>query len=258
MRPATFPKRPPIPSSRRVLAFGLGLAGAAVLGAAAQAQTLPPSAPPVAPVAAQVVSLSASASVDVVPDWLTVTLQVSRDGVDGTVVQSQLRQVLEGALRPARAAAEPGQVEVRTGGFSVQPRTGRDGRITGWIGTAELVLEGRDGVRLSTLAARLPGMTVTGSGWSVSRALREKHESELTAQAILRFRQRADEVTRHFGQRAWSVREVNVMLQDEGGRPRPMVMMRAAAAAEADAALPTEAGRSTLSATVQGTVTLER
>ena len=118
------------------------------------------------------------------------------------------------------------------------------------------MLEGRDAVRVSTLAARTPGMTVTGTGWSVSRALRERHESELTAQSIARFRQRADEVTRHFGQRAWSVREVNVMMQDEGARPRLMMAMRAAP--EADAALPSEAGRSTLSATGQGTVTLER
>jgi predicted secreted protein len=244
-----FPTRP----HRRHLTLGLGLACAGLLAAAAQAQT--PAAPSAA-AAAQVVSLSTSASVDVVPDWLTVTLQVSRDGADGQTVQSQLRQVLDAALRPARAAAEPGQLEVRTGSFSVQPRSGRDGRITGWIGTAELVLEGRDGVRVSALAARLPGMTVTGTGWSVSRALRERHESELTAQAVARFRQRADEVTRLFGQRAWSVREVNVMMQDEGGRPRPMMATRAAP--EADAALPTEAGRSTLSATVQGTVTLER
>jgi hypothetical protein len=59
-------------------------------------------------------------------------------------VQNQLKVVLDAALAEARKTAAPGQMDVRTGNFSLYPRYGRDGKISGWQGSAELVLEGRD------------------------------------------------------------------------------------------------------------------
>ena len=47
-------------------------------------------------------------------------------------------------MQLVRPLAQPGQLEVRTGNFNLYPQHNREGRITGWQGTAELVLEGRD------------------------------------------------------------------------------------------------------------------
>ena len=91
-----------------------------------------------------VLQLSASGQVEVQQDLLSLSLTTTREGSDANAVQSQLKTALDAALAEARKAAQPGQMDVRTGNFSLYPRHGRDGKISGWNGTAELVLEGRD------------------------------------------------------------------------------------------------------------------
>ena len=238
-------------------AWLLALLPALLLGMAAQAQT-----PPIASGPAHQLSLSASAQTEVARDQLAVMLQVTREGSDAAQVQTALKQVLDTALNEARRAAEGQQMTVRTSGFSIQPRYGRDGRIAGWSGNAGLTLEGRDVARIAATAGRLQGMNIVATGYSLSRELRERHESALTEQAIRRFRERAAEMSRHFGYGGYTVREVTVQdAEVDGGMRPPMVMARmspAMAAAEAAAPLPTEGGQATLGVTVQGTVTMTR
>jgi hypothetical protein len=97
-----------------------------------------------APVPQNVAQLSASGSVEVVQDLLAITLSATREGSDATVVQTQLKTALDAALAEARKQAVPGQLDVRTGSFSLYPRYSREGKISNWVGSAELVLEGRD------------------------------------------------------------------------------------------------------------------
>ncbi|HKX94438.1 MAG TPA: SIMPL domain-containing protein [Methylibium sp.] len=203
------------------------------------------------------VNFSANASVEVMQDLLSITLQAVREGQDAAQVQAQLKAVLDAALTEARKAAQPGALEVRTGGFSLYPRYGKDGRINGWQGQAELMLQGKDGQRVAQTAGRLSAMNITGVGYSVSRELADKHEAEVTAQAIQKYRARAGELARQFGFAGYTLREVAVQSGAEGGGPRP-VMMRAAKAemAAADAPLPVEPGKSLVSASVSGTVQL--
>jgi len=52
-----------------------------------------------------VVNLSASASVDVARDLLSITFSTTREGSDAAAVQSQLKQALDAALAEARKAA---------------------------------------------------------------------------------------------------------------------------------------------------------
>jgi predicted secreted protein len=228
----------------------LSLAAAvSVLSTPVLAQTPPP------PV--NVVSLSASGLVEAPQDWLTIRLGTVREGPDAATVQAQLKTALDAALATARAAAQPGQVEVRTGAFGLYPRHGRDGRIQGWQGTAELILEGRDTARLGTLAGRLSTLAVQQTAFSLSREARRRLESEVQAQAIERFKARAGEVAQAFGFGGYTLREVTISSADEAPRP---VMARALAleakAAMADAPLPLEAGTASVSVTVSGAVQL--
>ena len=245
----------------RLLAFPrpwrvVALASLMCLGAAALGASSPAMAQTPVPLV-NVVSLSVSGLVEAPQDWLTIRLSTVREGPDAATVQAQLKTALDAALATARAAAQPGQVEVRTGAFGLYPRHGRDGRIQGWQGTAELILEGRDTARLGTLAGRLNTLAVQQTAFSLSREARRRLESEVQAQAIERFKARAGEVAQAFGFGGYTLREIAISSADEAPRP---VMARAVAleakAAMADAPLPLEAGTASVSVTVSGAVQL--
>jgi len=205
------------------------------------------------------VSFTSSASIEVPKDVLTVTLQATREGPDAAVVQAALKQLLDGALAEARRVAQPGLLEVRTGSFNLSPRYSREGKPNGWTGTADLTLEGRDIGRVAATAGKLNGLAVTGTGYSVSRELREQNEAALIAQAIQKYQARAGDIAKQFGFTGYALRELSVQTGD-GDMPRQPVVMRAMAVVAADAAapLPTEAGKGLLTATVQGSVQLTR
>jgi predicted secreted protein len=207
---------------------------------------------------APVVVLSASAIADVVPDTLSITLRVLRQGSDSGAVQAQVKLVLDAALAEARRAASSPAVEVRTGGFNISPRYGNNGSINAWQGLADLVVEGRDTARVAALAGRLAGMTVVASSFSVSGELRERHSSELAAEAIRLFRRRAAEVAQSFGYGDVVAREINVSYADnDAPRPLPMLAMaRSAGMSDSAAPVPVEAGLVRLTASVQGSVRL--
>ncbi|MDP4299544.1 SIMPL domain-containing protein [Leptothrix discophora] len=200
-------------------------------------------------------SLSAEASTEVALDTLTVVMRAQREGTDAAIVQAQLKQLLDAALTTARRERSDA-LEVSTGVFNLSPRYGREGRINGWIGVAELVLKGRDTGRIAALAGKLDGLMVQSTQYSLSSAARDQHQGALTAQAIRQFRQRAGEMSEQFGYRGYTLVEAQVtrLESEEGGRP-PIMLMKAAAAPMADAVpLPTEGGKGRLGVTVQGTI----
>ena len=231
-----------------MLAFGLASGAALAAGTAGATGPQP----------AHELSFSTSASMEVTRDVLTVSLQVMRDGADANAVQSALKQVLDAAMNEARKQADPVGMVVRTEGFNLSPRYGREGKPNGWTGTAGLVLEGKDIARVATTAGKLSGMNIVGTGYSLSRELRERNEAELTAQAIKKFRARADDMARQFGYSGYQLRAVSVQSSDGDVGGHPQIMARMSAAQADSAPLPTEAGKGLLSATVEGSVTLTR
>ena len=232
------------PSRCLVVAFCAALLG----GTAAAAETAPPQG---------VVSLSASASVEVVRDLLTITLSTTREGADAPTVQSQLKQALDAALAEAKRAAKPGQVEVQTGNFSISPRYTNKGASNGWQGSAELVLEGRDMQAIGQLTGRITTLTIARVGYNLSRELREKSEGEVSAQAIARYRAKAADYAKQFGYAGYAIREVNVNANEQMP-PRGVPMQMKAMAVSSEEALPVEPGKGTVSVNVSGTVQMNR
>ena len=230
------------------MALGLLLATAGASTLAQTANGQPPQ---------NVVQLSASGTVEVQQDLLSITLNTSRDGSDAGAVQAQLRQALDTALAEAKKAVQPGQLDVRTGNFSLYPRYGKDGKINGWQGSTELVLEGRDFARISSTAGKIQTLTLANVGFGLSREQRSKVEGEAQTAAIERFRQKASDIAKNFGFAAYSLREVSVSANDQGFVPRPKVMAMEMRAASSDAAVPVEAGKSTVVVTVSGSVQLK-
>ena len=211
------------------------------------------------PLRANVVSFQTTATQEVTQDLLAVTLQANREGAQAAEVQSGLKQALDAALTEAKRSAQAGAMDVRTGYFAINPRYGNNGRINGWQGTAQLVLEGTDTTRISQTAGKLNQLNVVNVSYGLSRPLREQHESALTAEAITRFRSRAGELAKNFGFTAYSLGEVNVQTGEPGFQGRPMMMaMRAKSADVAEAALPVEPGKGVLTVTVSGQVVLSK
>lgn len=242
-----------MPSNRRQPA----LRGMAILGLAAwmassagslAAQTLPPPE--------NVVQLSASAQQEVVQDWLTAVLVTRHQAPDAGTVQNALKLALDRALVHAKGRSGAG-VEVSTGGFHVQPRYGRDGQVTGWHGTAELLVQGRDVARVAGLAGDTPGMVVSQMVFSVSRDTTQRLEADVRRQAIASFRRQAQQVAEDFGFKGYTLREVSI---GEAGLPagaRPRMFMAAeAGAALSSAPVPAEPGKSLVQVTVSGSVQL--
>jgi predicted secreted protein len=203
-----------------------------------------------------VVNLNHTATLEVVQDLLIVSLQVLKEGNSAADVQTALKQVLDASLSEAKKSAMSGQMEVRTGAFSIHPRYSNQGKITGWQGQAQLVLEGQDMARIAQTVGRINGMTVSGLDYGMSRALREKNESALTAQAISGFKSRALDVAKAFGLNGFTLGEVTVQSGEPGFQPRMAPMMMRAAAADAAAPLPVEPGKGLLSVTISGQVVL--
>ena len=205
------------------------------------------------PAPQNVVNLSAGATVEVTKDVLTVAFSTSRDGVDAAAVQSQLKLAVDATLAEAKKAAKPGQVEVSTGNFSLYPRYSSKGGISGWQGTAEVIVEGRDITTIAQLAGRMQSMTIGRVGFSLSREAREKVDADVTAQAVARFRSKAEYASKQFGFGGYSIREVSLSTNEPPSGIQPM-MRAALAKGGADESLPVEAGKAAVTATVSGSV----
>jgi predicted secreted protein len=204
-----------------------------------------------------VLQLSAMATVEVQQDLLTMTLSTTREAADAATVQGQLRSALDAALTEARKNAEPGQLDVRTGNFNLSPRYGRDGKMSGWRGTTELVLEGRDFPRITQTAARINTLSIANVGFGLSREQQGKTETEAQAQAIDNFKQRADELARRFGFSGYTLREVSIN-SHQGGPIQPRMMaMSAMAKSDSEAPMPVEAGKANVVVNVSGSVQLK-
>lgn len=235
---------------KRTLCLASLSLAAALAAAPALAQTAAPS---------NVVSFATSASLEVPQDLLSLTLNTTREGSDAATVQKALQQAVEAALAQARPAAQPGAMDVRTGHFSIYPRYAGQGRISGWQGTAEVVLEGTDVPRITQAAARVNTLSVARVAQGLSRQAREKHEAAVQAQAVAQYRAKAQDLAKLFGFGGYELREVNVSTNEPGMSPVP-VMMRARAdvmASEA-APLPVEAGKALVTVTVSGSIALTK
>lgn len=222
----------------------------AVLGCAAVAATAETPPPQ------NVLQLSASGTVEVQQDLLSMTLSTTRDAADAATVQNQLKAALDAALTEARKSAQPGQLDVRTGNFSLSPRYTREGKINGWQGSTELVLEGRDFPRITQTAGKISTLTVGSVGFGLSREQRAKVETEAQSIAIGNFKQKATELAQGFGFSGYTLREVSVNA-NEGGPIRPRMMAMQAKAMSADAAVPIEAGKTSVVVSVSGAVQLK-
>lgn len=199
----------------------------------------------------KVAHLTATATAEAAQDFLEVVLGATLEGPTAATVQALLIRAVDAALVMGRQASQPGQLQVRSGNFSLQPRQGRDGQMTGWQGTAQVILEGRDFARITAQAGRMSSLSVQQVNFSLSRELQAQLQAQAQSEAIAQFKRDATLIVRDFGLSSYTLREVQVGPQSSPWpTARPMFSM----ARMADVPLPAEAGKGSVSVTVTGSV----
>ncbi len=201
-----------------------------------------------------IAQLSASGSVEVQQDLLSIAMNTSATGADANSVQTQLKQALDAALAIARPAVLAGQLDLRTGNFSLYPRYDKAGKINGWQGTTELVLDGRDFTRITSTAGKIQSLTMGNVSFALSREAQAKVEAEAQTIAIDRFKAKALDISKSFGFTGYTLREVSINANDQNFQPRPRAMAMMAKSAESDSPVAVEAGKSTVLVSVNGSV----
>lgn len=202
-----------------------------------------------------VMHLSASAQTEVAQDWLVVTLAVQKEGLQSAVIQKQLNTVLHAALAVVAPVAKPGALQVSTGQMSVSPRHGREGKVNGWMGSAQLVLQGRDAVQITTLATRLQELTVAQIDWQLSPEHKSAAETRIQAEAVALFLRKAQDLTQQFGFSTYTIKEIHVTA-NEGEEGSGSLRMAVPHMAASDAPLPTRAGQSRVAVSISGSIAL--
>jgi predicted secreted protein len=230
---------------------------ALALGALCLGLATPPVHADTAAAVANQLSLSASASTEVTNDILVITFSTQREGADPAAVQAHLTQAVNAALAEARKAAQPGQVDISTGSFSVQPRYVAKGEPMKWQGVAELRAEGKDFDALTRLVGRIQTLSVASVGYRLSREARDKVQGDVSAQAIARFRSQAEAYAKAFGFSGVTLRAVEVSTGEAFAPPLPRFRVAFAEMAAAAPPLPVEAGKSSVTATVSGSVQMK-
>ena len=247
--PDQFKRRSIFPLSRLAIpctiAFFSAFATPALL---AQGAIAPPS---------NVLNLSATGEMSVPQDLLTLRLRATREGDSAAAVQKELKAALEKALTAAKAAEKPDLMEVRTGQFSLYPRYGKEGRITGWQGSAELVLEGRDFALVSSTAASLSTLSMSSASFSLSRQSRQRLEKEVQALAIERFQTQARDLAKAFGFSGYTLREVSVSASESGSMPFQPRAMAMESKSMSDSPIPVAEGKALVQVNVTGSVQLK-
>jgi len=218
----------------------------------AQAQTEPASTK----AAESLLSLDAQASAEVPQDVIHLTLFYEQQGNDPAQLSAALNQRTAQALRTADSIAHEA-VTIHTGTLSVSPSTDRDGKISGWRGRSELILESHDFGAAASLAGRLSdSMQIGAVVFSLSPESERAAQAKLSLSAIASFRQQAQSAAQAFGYNSYVVRDVHVN-RSNGGAPRPMFMMARAVGANETSSIPVEAGDQTVTVSVSGTVALQ-
>jgi predicted secreted protein len=128
--------------------------------------------------------------------------------------------------------------------------------MNGWGGSAQLVLQGRDVEQITTLAGRMPDLTVSQIDWRLSPEQKTAAEARIQAEAVAHFQNKAQSLTKQFGFAAYTLREVRVSAQEVG---EGVVMPRMAMVqmdAPASMPVPAVAGKSRVVVNISGRIVL--
>lgn len=166
---------------------------------------------------------------------------------------SQITPVINQALEIAKAYPS---VKASTSYQNSYPQYDKNGKITGFVSSSSIELVSQNTDDLAELIAKLQEQLVLDDlSFYVSDDVKERTENELMQQATQKFRQKAQNLTKAW--QATNYKLVNAQMNTSnhfGGEPMMMAPMKVQDASS----VPTfNAGDSTISYTIHGTIKLE-
>ncbi len=205
-----------------------------------------------------VLSLDATVFAEVVPDLAFVTLTAEAQGVDSALITREVQAAINAALTQAK---EIKGIEARTGAFSTQQKWNSKGVRDGWTVRAELIIKSKDFATLGTLAGKLSQqkLMITNTGFEMSRELREREEAALIERGIDAFCSKAVIAMKSFGFANYTLREVNLgSITGDAPSVQPKMIMRSVAAAPQAESMAIEGGKTVLTLSVNGSITMSK
>lgn len=184
-------------------------------------------------------------------DRMHAVLSVTAEDESAARLADQINRTMDWALKTTKVN---NKIEARSGGYRTHPVYDKN-KIRRWRATQELILEASDFAELGGLIGQLQErLQVASINFSVSAGKRRAVEDELIAQSLDAFKQRAELVRKQFTAKGYRIVEVSI---NTGGGP-PVPLMRGLAMEAASVAPPAlEAGTSTLTLIVGGTIELQ-
>lgn len=195
------------------------------------------------------VNLQAQASMEIPNDEIQVVLAVEGEDRDAAKLAAKINQAMDWAL--SRVSKTDG-IAVRTLSYNTYPVYDKK-TIIAWRASQQLELKGTAIADITRLAGDLQeNMQIKSMQFSPSAETRVDFENKLIDEAMLAFKQRVALIKKHMD--GDSVRIIRIDVNTGGGFPRPVYAESRMMSMKADAAPAVEAGTSSLTVTVSGSV----
>lgn len=167
-------------------------------------------------------TLQADATTQVRQDTVNLVMAKTVEGADPQELHNQLTRALEPAFKQAKSQQA---LSVKTGAFRVSPVFGTDGKMSGWRGRAELLIESQDFQAATKIVNTLSDQLVlSGIRFYLSDELRKKQEAALIRQAALAFRERASLAAQAFGFQDYRIEKLELGASAAAGFPQPIML----------------------------------
>ena len=199
------------------------------------------------------ISFNVEANQEVENDQVTATLYKQAQATTPKKLATELNAAMNQALNIAKRYPT---VTATTGRQHTYPKYDDNGKITGWTGTISIDLKSNDFAKTSELVAQLQeNLVIQNIQFGVSEKKQKQLETELIKKASLQFKEQAKSLAETWDMSGYRI--VNVSINTNGGyQPRPMMMMRDAAAKSSVPAQEFEGGNTKLGVTASGTIEL--
>ncbi|MEJ5031278.1 SIMPL domain-containing protein [Comamonas sp. MYb69] len=201
-------------------------------------------------------NLDAEATTRVPEDTAWAQFSVEKESKD----QAQAQQLGKTALADVLATAKKSQtLQVTTENLFTSPVYNKDGKVTSWRTQFNVQLESTDTAVLGqTMAALMDKARLTGSGFRLSDAARNKAQDQLIAEAVKNFNAKAKVTANAMG---YAQYEYDTIHLNQSGTSQPMPRMGRGVAMmskmeDSSAPVGLEPGYTTVSVSMSGAVRL--